>query len=180
MNSNHPAFRWILAICLIFAPLTLIHTAAHEAIPRLISIIWFYIGISALGLFLSTRPTNELVIEKAKDRTKSKKWNSEYVAIIVRGLMIAAMLCSIYLLIEPVRGMYRLSVKGESYEIISGTVISQDFPLYGALYLYRGLELEGNRTKLSFIFPNNIKSDKKYTFTVLPGTNLVLDSKPVD
>lgn len=171
-------WRWVWVIGLIIFPVILIHWNDHEVIPRLVSVIFLLMFLPlfffVVGLISGIRIISNAPRLKEKYSEKSlRKWD---IALKILGITFACLVLY-YETIPLLRGAHRLIITHEPMIIVEGSLENQQ-SVFGAVFLYWRFDVKETGDHLVFFYPNMIRSTgEKYRFSVLPGTNFVLDSE---
>ncbi len=105
-----------------------------------------------------------------------KRWDMavKLFVIVIFGLMVY------YITLPLLGGAYRYVVNNEPLTVVEGSVVNQKSTLFGLVFLVWSFNIKETGQHYQFWYPNMIRSTgEQYLFTILPGTNLVLDSKPL-
>ena len=141
---------------------------------------FFHLSLPALTLILATSSSSQLWI--GANTSASNQHTPHYKKInIIRSILIALTILGIASSVEPLKAVALFVRDGGRVEEITGEIVEQRAPVFGAFFLHRYLVLDENSKTWSFYFPNQVRSTgQKYEFTILPSTSFVLDSRPID
>lgn len=171
-----------VVIVLIIFPLIFVHLANVETVPRLISIVMLFTILPGILLFSAVNPNEKPVSSAPRLRGKYserilRKWDITVKVFV--GVFIALIIY--YMTVPLLWGTYRFAVGQKPLIVIEGSVMNQKSTLFGLAFIIWSFDLKENSDHYQFWYPNMIRSSgEEYRFTILPGTNFILNSEKIE
>lgn len=169
--------NWLYVVAVIVVPFILVHLFSDSYVPRLFSVIWAVLVLLCLFFLFAFNPKAKLLADSSRlNKTANpevlKKWNlaSRIVAFVV-GLAWLIFIATPILL--SVANVYILH---KPLTIITDSVYAQSSTIFSP-GLYWNLKLSQNPSMgYAYWLPTiNRFGDSKYEFTILTGTNFILN-----
>lgn len=182
ININSALFRWTVFVFVLVIPICISHLWPSEAMPRLVAIIWFHVFAPIFTLILTISPASQLWIgDGGRDAHEGIGDKEKRKMTIVRTALALMTILGFGYAILPIQIATHFFLNGAKTQTVEGKVIEQRSSVLGTFFLHRYVDLDSYEPTLSFYFPNQLRSDgQRYRFEIIPNTDLVLDSEPID
>ena len=171
---------WIAAIGLFIAAPLLVRMSHSSGVIRVVVYCALITGLVGLCLYLGLRKGSvvaNLLIAKNLRTDHSKK----IAELFFRGLPLLIAICGLVMLVSIAPPLFSYSVGGSSAVTESHTITHIDSAaMPGAFYIHMGITTDDGK-HLSYWYPDQVlQTGNKYSFTILPNSDFVLEVQPVE
>ena len=164
--------RWIYVIAVIIVPFIFVHILSHSPVPRLLSLLWLF-TILPIILFYAIFTADTVHLKNNKNPEADKRFTLLLKIIVA----IVGVIC-VYSFTLPVWiGVFRAYILRQPFITIDDSVNGVSSPAILATGLYLNVNLSNNSSTGYIYWIPTIYNfgNSQYRFTILPGTNLILD-----
>lgn len=172
--------RWMYVICVIVIPFIIVHIFVDSPLPRLFAIIWLFVVLPLLIICLSLDPKQQVFPDKNRARKTTDPKILRRWTIVFKGI---AFLLGIFILISftmpTLYAVYSVYVRKTPLTVVTASVSDlSSAVLATGLYLYLNLSNNPAGGYMYWLPTTYSFGDSQYRFTILTGTNIILQVEP--